>query len=97
MFVVDTSGLVLPGSAKVARSTHQLFTEAVRTALPDMRFVPAEVAGRKVRQLVQQAFVFAVAGSETSAARKADVAGSMGSPDPRSVWQLAPVMITVPK
>jgi len=57
-FVVDTLGRVELGSFKVIRSDHDLFTAAVRSALPAMRFLPAEVGGRKVRQVVQQPFVF---------------------------------------
>jgi protein TonB len=57
-FVVDTLGRVESGSFKVIRSDHDLFTAAVRSALPAMRFLPAEVGGRKVKQLVQQPFVF---------------------------------------
>lgn len=59
-FVVDTTGRVEIGSFKVLRSSHELFEAAVRIALPSMRFLPAEVGGRKVRQLVQQPFVFAL-------------------------------------
>jgi protein TonB len=57
-FVVDTLGRVESGSFKVLRSDHDLFTASVRSALPAMRFLPAEVGGRKVKQLVQQPFVF---------------------------------------
>lgn len=57
-FVVDTLGRVEPGSFKVLKTTNELFSAAVRSHLPRMRFYPAEVGGRKVRQLVQQAFVF---------------------------------------
>jgi protein TonB len=32
----------------------------VKQALPAMRFVPAEVGGKKVKQLVQQPFSFAI-------------------------------------
>lgn len=60
-FVVDTSGHAEASTFKALKSTHQLFTEAVRTALPGMRFVPAQVGGRRVRQLVQQPFTFAIA------------------------------------
>jgi protein TonB len=60
MFVVDTTGKVESGSFKVLKSTHDLFAQAVRTALPGMRFIPAEVGGRKVKQLVQQPFTFAI-------------------------------------
>lgn len=34
------------------------FERAVEEALPDMRFSPAEIAGRKARQLVEQKFTF---------------------------------------
>jgi protein TonB len=57
-FVVDTLGRVESGSFKVLKATNDLFAAAVRSHLPRMRFYPAEVGGRKVRQLVQQAFVF---------------------------------------
>jgi hypothetical protein len=38
-----------------------LFTDAVRSALLDARFRPAEVGGRAVRQLVAQSFAFRLA------------------------------------
>ena len=59
-FVVDTMGRVEIPSFKVLRKSHDLFEAAVKSALPNMRFLPAEVGGRKVRQLVQQPFVFAL-------------------------------------
>lgn len=52
-FVVDTSGRVDMSTFRVIRSTHDLFTNAVRAWLPNRRFYPAEVGGRKVKQLVQ--------------------------------------------
>jgi len=57
-FVVDTSGRAEPGTFKALESDHELFTAAVRAALPRMRFMPAEVGGRKVKMWVQQAFEF---------------------------------------
>jgi protein TonB len=57
-FVVDTTGRADVSSLKILKSTHELFSAAVRTALPSMRFLPAEVGGKKVKQLVQQPFVF---------------------------------------
>ena len=60
-FVVDTTGRAEAGTFKVLKSSHELFTVAVRNALPSMRFLPAEVGGRKVKQLVQQPFTFAIA------------------------------------
>jgi protein TonB len=59
-FVVDTTGKAEPGSFKVLHATHELFASAVRSALPNMNFLPAEVGGKKVKQLVQQPFVFAI-------------------------------------
>ena len=59
-FVVDTTGRYENGSFKVLKSSHDLFTAAVRNALPKMRFYPAEVGGRKVKQLVQQPFTFSL-------------------------------------
>jgi protein TonB len=60
-FVVDTTGRVELNTFKVLSTSHQLFEAAVRSALPGMRFIPAEVGQKKVRQLVQQPFVFAIA------------------------------------
>ena len=57
-FVVDTTGRVERGSIKILKSSHDLFTNSVQSALGGMRFYPAEVGGRKVKQLVQQPFVF---------------------------------------
>jgi len=57
-FVVDTTGRVENGSVKILKSSHDLFTNAVRNALNSMRFYPAEIGGRKVKQLVQQPFNF---------------------------------------
>jgi protein TonB len=57
-FVVDTTGRADMREFKVLKSTHDLFTNAVRSALPNMKFYPAEVGGRKVKQLVQMPFQF---------------------------------------
>jgi len=59
-FVVDTTGRIEVASFRVLRSDHAMFEQAVRSALPNMRFLPAEIGGRKVKQLVQQPFVFAL-------------------------------------
>ena len=37
-----------------------LFTQAVKSVLPRMRFSPAQIGGKPVNQLVQQSFQFAV-------------------------------------
>jgi protein TonB len=57
-FVVDTSGRAEMNTFKVLKSSHDLFTNSVKSALANMRFYPAEVGGRKVKQLVQMPFVF---------------------------------------
>jgi periplasmic protein TonB len=59
-FVVDTSGRVEPGSLRVLRSSHDLFSVAVRQFLTSARYYPAEIGGRRVKQLVQQPFNFAL-------------------------------------
>ena len=59
-FVVDSTGSADPKSLKIMRSTHELFTRAVKSVLPKLRFLPAEVAGNKVRVLVEQPFRFSV-------------------------------------
>jgi protein TonB len=60
-FVVDTTGRADMSTFKVLKSDHELFTNAVKNALPRIRYLPAEVGGRKVKQLVQQPFVFNLA------------------------------------
>src|SRR6266480_1521625 len=57
-FVVDTTGRAEMNTFKTLKSSHDLFTNAVKAALVNMRFYPAEVGGRKVKQLVQMPFVF---------------------------------------
>jgi periplasmic protein TonB len=59
-FVVDTTGHAEMGTFKVLKSSHELFTQSVRNVLPNMRFYPAEIGGRKVKQMVQQPFTFAL-------------------------------------
>jgi TonB family protein len=76
-FVVDATGQADTSTFKVIRSTHGLFSAAVKQALPAMRFVPAEVGGRRVKQLVQQPFSFALAGAKESSASSSSVKGEM--------------------
>jgi hypothetical protein len=58
MFVVDSTGRVDPGTLDMPRDVHRLFAEAVRYALLRSRYFPAQLAGRPVRQLVAQEFIF---------------------------------------
>ena len=57
-FVVDTLGQAEIETFKVLRSPHPDFTRAVWSNLPALRFTPAELGHHKVRQLVQEPFVF---------------------------------------
>jgi len=57
-FVVDTSGKVDMVTFKVLKSTNDAFTDAVKRAMPRMKFFPAEIGGRKVKELVQQPYAF---------------------------------------
>ena len=59
-FVVDTTGRADMSTFKVLKSSHELFTQSVRNVLPNMRFYAAEIGGRKVKQMVQQPFTFAL-------------------------------------
>jgi protein TonB len=59
-FVVDADGRAEMNTFKVLKSSHDLFTNAVKAALVNMRFYPAEVGGRKVKQLVQMPFQFSL-------------------------------------
>lgn len=59
-FVVDTNGRVEMGTVDIIESDHEQFTQSLRRALPRMRFYAAEIGGRKVKQHVQQPFIFAI-------------------------------------
>jgi TonB family protein len=59
-FVVDTLGRVELSTVRELQSTHQAFALAVRSTLPRMRFTPARVDGRPVRQLVEFPIVFRI-------------------------------------
>lgn len=59
-FVVDTTGEAILDTFHVLRTTHLEFADAVRAGLPAMRFNPAEIGGRRVKQLVQQPFTFSL-------------------------------------
>jgi len=59
-FVIDTTGRADTTTIEILQATHPLFVESVRTAIPGMRFSPASVQGRKVRQVVEQRFQFRI-------------------------------------
>jgi len=59
-FAVDTTGRVDMASVRVLQSTHDLFTQAVRSALASFRFKPAEVNGKRMAALAEMPFEFQV-------------------------------------
>lgn len=60
-FVVDSTGRVDAKTLDFPKTTHPAFLKAVRDALLRSRYLPAELAGIRVRQLVQQQFTFVIA------------------------------------
>jgi hypothetical protein len=59
-FVVDSTGYADTLSMQVLDQVQPQFVQAVKHALPRMKYKPAVFAGRRVNQLVQQAFVFRI-------------------------------------
>ena len=57
-FVVDSTGRVDEKTMSFPSTAHPMFLRAVRDALLHSRYFPAELAGMRVRQLVQQQFSF---------------------------------------
>ena len=60
-FVVDSTGTVDEKTLNFPKDAQPGFLRAVRDALLRSRFFPAELAGTRVRQLVQQQFTFVIA------------------------------------
>ncbi|HEU4995097.1 MAG TPA: TonB family protein [Gemmatimonadaceae bacterium] len=57
-YIVDSTGRVEAKSIAILETTHAAFAEAVGRWLLRARYLPAEVNGRPVRQLVEQRFAF---------------------------------------
>lgn len=57
-FVVSQAGRVEMRTFRALKSSHPDFEMAVREVLPRMRFLPAQVGGCAVRQMVQLPFAF---------------------------------------
>jgi TonB family protein len=91
MFVVDSTGRVLDGSLRIVRSTDSLFTRSVRAVVAGMRFDPPALNGRKIRQLVQQSFVFDPRGATSAAAQ---VARPTSDPTNRNPMPLRPIVVS---
>ncbi len=59
-FVVGQDGRADMDTFKALKSSNELFTQSVKNVLARMRFSPAMIGGKPVKQLVQQSFQFAV-------------------------------------
>ena len=59
-YVVEPSGLADSSSLEILSATRREFADAVRAAIPHMRFTPARIDERPVRQLVEQPFSFRI-------------------------------------
>ena len=57
-FAVDTTGKIDKCTFRVLETSHKQFSRAVETVLDDIRFVPAQIRGQKVRQVVEHRFTF---------------------------------------
>jgi hypothetical protein len=58
-FVVDTTGRVINSTAKVVETNNGKYGEAVLAAVARRSYRPAELGGRKVRQLVRDSALVA--------------------------------------
>ena len=65
-FVVDSTGRVDLASFRLVEASHPLFVAAVRDALPKMKFHAAIMGSKRVRQLVEQPFLFLIVPPGTS-------------------------------
>jgi TonB family protein len=59
-FVVDSTGKVDPKQMEFPATAERGFVESIKNALLRSRYFPAELGGVRVRQLVQQEFVFLI-------------------------------------
>jgi TonB family protein len=66
-FVVSADGHVEDDTFGVVSSTDRLFTDAVRRAVRLAVFIPAQLKGKPVRQLVHQPFSFEPGGKGATA------------------------------
>ena len=58
-FIVDENGVAQMHTFKVLKTNDRAFAESVRKAVSNTAFYPAELDGKKVKQLVQQPYRFA--------------------------------------
>ena len=57
-YVVDTTGRVTPGTLTIEASKHEIFSNAVRAAVSEWKFVPAVRAGARIAVLYEEVFAF---------------------------------------
>ena len=69
-FVIDSTGSIDPSTVKVLETTNESFARAVRAAIPEMRFRPAMMGTKAVRQLAEQEFAFHVVRRDAGTARR---------------------------
>jgi TonB family protein len=72
-FVIDSTGAIDLSTVTLLDASHAEFVQAVREAMPRMRYRPAKMGLQAVRQLADQLFKFElrnVASSESAAASK---------------------------
>jgi len=92
-FVVDTTGYADMSTFKVLKSDNDLFTQTVRSALPNMAFYPAEVGHRKVKQLIQMPFQFNLSKSTSERVPAAAGDSARQPSNANRVRVLAPVRV----
>lgn len=59
-FVIDSTGLIDMATVTLVDASHAEFVQAVRDAMPRMRFRPAMMGQQAVRQLAEQPFKFEI-------------------------------------
>ena len=79
-FVVGTDGRVDMSTFKVLKTSHDLFTASVRASLAQMHWVPANVGGHAVKQLVQMPFEFRLGGASMGPALSPSPGKRLGPP-----------------
>ncbi len=84
-FVVDTDGRADMSTFKVLKSSHDLFTKAVRQSVATGLYTPADIQGHPVKQVLQQPFVFRLSDvpeAKALPARPASSAPARATPTP---------------
>lgn len=74
-FVVDSTGRVDLMSVRVLEATNLEFAVAVKDAMPGMKFTPARIGDRPVRQLAEQVFRFQIVPAQAAATAAASSTG----------------------